>query len=906
MRIFTGGPAGILTALIAVLMCLASACHAMGVIGIDYGTESMKVSLVKPGEPFDVVLSRDSKRKIPSVVAWKVQERLYGSDAASLGSRYPGDTFMGAKFLLGREFNDDKAKARHAGLLNTKLVPNGERNDSTISVERETDYTVNKEGADVYSIEEIVGMQLSHVKTLAEEQAGEEVVRTFPGSIGTFGGLDVAVTVPIFFTAAERQSIYDAAQVAGMKPKLVSDGAAVAVNYAMTRTFSKPERHLFFDAGAGSTSATIVEFSTKTVQADSVLSIGATQKEAIVVDVLAAGWDREANGMALDLIIRDELAKQFEQKHGSKLSSPITQQPRAMARLLKEANRVKHILSANSEASSYIEMLSDEIDFRGSLSRHDFEKLVSQAGLSDRFGRPAKDALQHAGLTLDGISSVVLVGGASRIPLVQASLRAAGILDSKIAQNVNADEAAVMGAAYFGASFNPQFRMKAIRANDGTPYPVVLREQDGKTETVFPAGPIETPSVTRKYPGATEDFTMQIEYDQSISRDTLDGQQTALYAIEVNDVHKHLAELKQAGHLDNVDVQVNVTLTTQPLGTYKVGSAYLHVKQKQSGVVGALKSFFNVGGSSVEEEEEAEADAGESKEGAEGNSTTVKEKPKKSVPTERHISLTGRVVAKGSVHPMPPSELKTASDRLYVADVVMRKKAAREEARNLLEAYVYRIRDTVEEEYFKKASKPAERQAIQSKIKELSEWLAGDGDSADTTALKVKRGSLESLANPIEKRITEQRVRGKAIRTFEKAQSQARAFLNEARANLTEAMQNNLASKFTVTELDSFEMQFDKETKWFDEKRKAQDKRGLDEDVILPSEDVEKRAKKLMDAVKRFQKRRVPKARPAKKEAKKEETKEEKKEAGSEAEQKEHEEQSKQEETQQAPRHEEL
>lgn len=863
----------VLTTLLAIAILSISACHAMGVIGIDYGTESMKVSLMKPGEPFDVVLSRDSKRKIPSAVAWKVQERLYGSDAANLASRYPGDTFIGAKFLLGREYDDERGRARHAGLLNTKLVPNTQRNETTISIERETDYTINKEGADVYSIEEIVGMQLSHGKALAEEQAGEEVIRTFPGTIGTYGGLDVAITVPVFYTAAERQSLYDAAQVAGMKPKLVSDGAAVAINYAMTRTFPKPEKHLIFDSGAGSTSATVVEFSTKTVQADSILSIGATQKEAIVVDVLGAGWDREANGMVLDVIVRDELARQFEEKNAGKISKPLSQQPRALARLLKEANRVKHILSANTEASSYVEMLADEIDFRGSLSRQQFESLVQKAGLSPRFGQAAKDALDQTKVSLKDITSVILVGGATRIPLVQASLRSAGIPEDKWAQNVNADEAGVMGAAYFGASFNPQFRMKAIKANDGTPYSIVLREQDGKAETIFPAGAIEETLITRTYPGATDDISMQISYDSSINSNKLDGQQNALYSIELADIHKNLADLKKDGHLDNVQTSVNITLASQPLGVVRVANAYLHVKQKSGGVVGALKGFFNVGGSAEEEVEDEEANNSTTPDAdadANDNSTTTKkEKPaKKQPPTERHIALTGSIKPAGSVHPMSPAELKTASDRLYVADVVMRKKAAREEARNVLEAYIYRIRDTVDEEYFKKASKSTERDSIKKRIKELNDWLnAPEGDSAETAALKVKRVSLETLVSPIEKRINEQRVRGKAVRTFEKAQTQGRTFLSEARTNLTAAMQANLASKFTASELDTFENQLEKDSKWFEEKKKAQDKRSLDEDVVLPSAEVEKRAKKLTDTIKRYQKRRVPKSRPAKKES---------------------------------------
>ncbi|UZJ55202.1 hypothetical protein CBS101457_004522 [Exobasidium rhododendri] len=870
---------GLLIIALAAFQFLGMVCHAMGVVGIDYGTESMKVSLVKPGQPFDVVLSRDSKRKISSAVAWKVQERMFGTDAVNLATRYPGDTFMGAKFLLGRASDDEQAKSRQQRLLGTKLTPTRLRNGTTVSLQRETDYTINKEGADTYSVEEVVGMQLGHAKMLAEEQAGEEVMRTYPGNIGSYGGLDVVITVPIFFTTAERQSILDAANIAGMRPKLVSDGAAVAVNYAMSRTFPKPEKHLFFDSGAGSTTATLVQFSTKTVQADSILSIGNTQKEAVVVEVIASGWDRDANGLALDLLIRDALADQFESKHGSKLSKPIREQPRSMARLLKESNRVKHILSANTEANSAVEGLAEEIDFRGKLSREELESLVHKAGLKEKFSQPLRDVLKESGLSMKDISSVVLVGGMTRVPLVQAALQAAGVPDEKIAQNVNADEAAVMGAAFYGASFNPQFRMKSIKAYDGNPFPVVIRDASSKDEVIFPKGSFEKLTHFKEYVGATSDFTVDLAYSASISADQLDKTlQKELYTMEISEIDSYLNALKEKGEIDMVETTVNVTLESKILGIYQVESAWLNVKQKHTGVVGALKSFFNVGANAVldDDQEDDDSAANEKEASVEGNepdktdnssAKPKKEKSKKSIPTERSIKLVGRVVPRGSVHPLSNAELKESRDRLYVADSEARSRATREEARNVLEAYVYRVRDLVEEEWFKKASRDEERKSIESKTKELSSWLSSaEGDKAVTSTLKLRKGTLEGLVEPVEKRVAEQRIRGKAIRSFEKSQKEAREFLQEARANLTVAIDSNLASKYTVSELDSFQTQLDKDRKWFDEKMASQEKRKLDEDVVIKSEEIEKRAKKSSDTVTRYKKRRIPKTRPAKKE----------------------------------------
>lgn len=215
------------------LISLAPSVEGMGVIGMDYGTSFLKTSLVKPGLPFDVVLSRDSKRKFPSVVGWKPpapsrskspHERLLGTDALGLSSRYPSDVYSSLKILLG------STSTSTLGQNSKDLVQSlyqatrfGTTDRDTFSIQR-----IGDGGDEVsYSIEELVGMQLSHAKDLAEEVAGEKVKMTFPGTnIGTFGGLDVVLTVPSHFGAKERQSLIDAASLSGIKPRLVSDGTA--------------------------------------------------------------------------------------------------------------------------------------------------------------------------------------------------------------------------------------------------------------------------------------------------------------------------------------------------------------------------------------------------------------------------------------------------------------------------------------------------------------------------------------------------------------------------------------------------------------------------------------------------------------------------------------------------------
>jgi hypoxia up-regulated 1 len=180
-------------------------------------------------------------------------------------------------------------------------------------------------------VEELVAMQLAYIRSLALDVAG-------PGERVQ----DVVVTVPAFFSQFERDAIADAVELAGLRLlALVNDGAAVAVNYAMTRQFPQPERHIVYDAGAASTRATVVTFAGQGKKQDTTL-----------ITVNGVGYDRLAGGTELDRRLREILVEEFEHKHGVR----IRDDPKAMMKLWKEAERLKAILSANNEASSRVRL----------------------------------------------------------------------------------------------------------------------------------------------------------------------------------------------------------------------------------------------------------------------------------------------------------------------------------------------------------------------------------------------------------------------------------------------------------------------------------------------------------------------------------------------------------------------
>jgi hypoxia up-regulated 1 len=342
-------------------------------------------------------------------------------------------------------------------------------------------------------------MQFSYVKDLAESFAQEKV-------------RDVIVTVPPYYSQFERDAIVDAIEISGLKTlALINDGTAVAVNYAMTRNFNgAPEYHIIYDAGASSIRATVVGFTSLKDKKEG----AGTQ-----ISVAGVGWDRGVGGLELDRRLREILIQAFDEKH----KKDVRQDKRGMAKLWKEANRVKGILSANQEATSTVESLAWDIDFRTKVTRATFEKACED--LQPKFIQPIFDALNAAGLDMSNVTSLIFTGGSTRTPMIQAAVKAA-FGEDKLAYNVNADEASVLGAALHGASLSRQFKTKNIKLNDISPYDVQASYAAAASSTtarprtittlIFPAGSKVGTKKTLTFK-RKEDFTISLDYGTPVA-----------------------------------------------------------------------------------------------------------------------------------------------------------------------------------------------------------------------------------------------------------------------------------------------------------------------------------------------------------------------------------------------------
>ncbi|KIK43680.1 hypothetical protein CY34DRAFT_81319 [Suillus luteus UH-Slu-Lm8-n1] len=788
------------------------------ILAVDYGSDWIKASLMKPGVPFDVLLNKDSKRKIQSSVAWKKDERLFGSDAANIASRFPEDSFSSLKYLQGAPFNSDIVT--YFTSISTAQIAETDR--KTVALKQ-------SDGTE-WSTEELTAMQLSYIKKLAEELAGEPVN-------------EVIVTVPPYFSQLERDSITDAIEIAGLRTlALVNDGTAVAVNYAMTRTFSStPEYHVIYDAGASSTRATVVSFA---AAEDPKTKASYTQ-----INVLGVGHDRNTGGTELDLRLRDILIDSFMSKH----RRDIRKDKRGMAKLWKEAGRVKAILSANSDATSTVESVAFDVDFKTKVTRSEFENACKD--LHSRFAKPIYDALANAELSLPNISSVILTGGNSRTPMVQAAVKAA-VGDDRIALNVNADESAVLGAALYGASLSRQFKTKDIRVTDVLIHDIqasYLASNPG-TRTihtaVLPAGSKHGARKTLTFK-RKEDFSVVLNYPNEV----MSGFPREILEAKIVGIPEAIDNLTERGAIDPV---IKATVVLSESGFVSVGDAIAYGEIKDDSITGKLKGLFGGGGDQVP----LETDVDEAAPKDEKMEKDKKDKAKKPLGKDQSTIPLEIEIVYNSQGPLSLVAKRAARERLRALDNMEMSKQLREEAHNTLEGYLYKLRDLLNdgpETPFTKCSQPSERQTLSNKLSETIEWLHDEGDTADTLQLWEKRSVLENLEKPIVHRYKEIESFPQALNNSQKWNWSTRLFLSQARENITADAIAGVPSKWTSQELDALEKALKEHESWLHDGVERQKKTKMNEDPAIDTQEMQQRAKTLEQHLQRLVRRKVPK-----------------------------------------------
>jgi molecular chaperone DnaK len=376
------------------------------VIGIDLGTTNSCVAVMEGDAP-KVIENSEGDRTTPSIVAFSKDDQvLVGQSAKRQAVTNPTNTLFAIKRLIGRRFKDDVVQRDIA------MVP------YTISEADNGDAWVEANGKKM-APPEIAARVLMKMKKTAEDYLGEEVT-------------EAVVTVPAYFNDSQRQATKDAGKIAGLDVKrIINEPTAAALAYGMDKKRGD-KKIAVFDLGGGTFDVSIIEIA----EVD-----GEHQFE-----VLATNGDTFLGGEDFDMRVIEYLTSEFERESGV----DITKDPLAMQRLKEAAEKAKIELSSQQQTEVNLPYITADSSgpkhLNIKLTRAKLESLVDE--LIDRTMGPCKVALNDAGLKVNEIDDVILVGGQTRMPKVQEEVQ--NFFGKEPRRDVNPDEAVALGAAIQG------------------------------------------------------------------------------------------------------------------------------------------------------------------------------------------------------------------------------------------------------------------------------------------------------------------------------------------------------------------------------------------------------------------------------------------------------------------------
>lgn len=490
------------------------------IIGIDLGTTNSCVAVMEGGEP-KVIANVEGNRTTPSVVAFADNdERLVGQVAKRQAVTNPERTLYAVKRLIGRKYTD--AEVQRSAEISPFKISEGTNGSVAVEVDGKK-----------YRPAEISAMVLTKMKQTAEEYLGEEVT-------------EAVVTVPAYFNDSQRQATKDAGKIAGLDVKrIINEPTAASLAYGLDK--KTEEKIAVFDLGGGTFDVSILEIG------DGVFEVKSTNGDTFL------------GGEDFDMRIVNWLADEFNREQGIDLRGDKM----ALQRLKEEAEKAKMELSTTKETDINLPFITADATgpkhLNVKLSRAKFEALVGD--LVERTAGPCKTALRDAGLTPNDIDEVILVGGMSRMPAVQAMV--ADIFGKEAHKGVNPDEVVAIGAAVQGGVL--QGDVKDVLLLDVTPLSLGIETLGGVTTKLIEKN---TTVPTKK----SQVFSTAADNQPAVSIHVLQGEREmatdnkAIGRFELADIPAAPRGVPQIEVTFDLDANGILDVSAKDMGTGKVQS----------------------------------------------------------------------------------------------------------------------------------------------------------------------------------------------------------------------------------------------------------------------------------------------------------------------------------------------
>uniref|UniRef100_A0A670Y702 Heat shock protein 105 kDa n=1 Tax=Pseudonaja textilis TaxID=8673 RepID=A0A670Y702_PSETE len=780
----------------------------MAVVGFDLGSQSCYIAVARAGG-IETVANEFSDRCTPSVVSFGSKNRAIGVSAKNQLITHADNTVYNFKRFHGRAYNDPFIQKEKEN-LSYCVVPM--KNGRVLEIH----------------VEQITAMLLTKLKETAENNLKKPVT-------------DCVISVPSFFTDAERRSLLDAAQVVGLNClRLMNDMTAVALNYGIYKqdlpiAEEKPRIVVFIDMG------------------HSAFQVSACAFNKGKLKVLGTAFDPFLGGKNFDEKLVDYFCAEIKSKYKLDPKSKI----RALLRLYQECEKLKKLMSSNStDIPLNIECFMNDTDISLKMNRSQFEELCGEP--LQRIEIPLRSLMEQIQLKVEDVNAVEIVGGATRMPAVKEKI--GKFFGKDVSTTLNADEAVARGCALQCAILSPAFKVREISITDAVTFPISLmwstetEDGDGIHE-VFSrhhAAPFsKVLTFYRKGP-----FELQAFYSD-LSNVPYPEKKIGKYIIQ-----------NIAAQNDGEKNKVKVKVRINNHGIFSVSTASMVEQMKMEenetpNIEAEIEPQNQKSESCNKNVLQDNTEAGSQSQAQTDGQQTSQSPPSPEVPSEENKNPSGekgnekksdqppdakkpKIKVKNVELPIEANlvwQLGKDLLNMYIeteGKMIMQDKLEKErnDAKNAVEEYVYDFRDKLSGPYEKFVCEQ-DRQNFSMLLSEIEDWLYEEGEDQAKQVYMDKLTELKKFGTPIEVRYQEAEERPKLL---EELGHKLRIY-----AGITEEYKNKDEKYIHIdeSEMNKVEKCVSDTTEWLNNIINIQAKQSLDQDPVVRVNEIRRKLREI-------------------------------------------------------------
>ncbi|CAA9989897.1 heat shock protein 110, putative [Plasmodium knowlesi strain H] len=734
------------------------------VLGIDFGNEYIKVSIVSPGKGFNILLNNQSKRKITNAISFSSKVRTFDEEAKIYSAKHPHLTIQNGNNYLAynifdalknkENFNaenyDESNEDFYADVNNYEFHQEGDATSKYFDHDYVVDHkrgtiSLKLKNDMVLSSEEITANILGYIKKLAYNHLNVDykTKRSVNVHIGC------VISIPCNYPQRKKEALLNATKIAGLELLgLVNGVTAAAIHNVHDLPLNTTKLTMYLDVGSKNINVGIGTISH--VEKDKVKTRSVKMYACEVIE--------NKSGNQIDVLLAEHLRKKFEEKY----NLSIYDDRKAMRKLVLAANKAKLLLSAKKSTDVFIESLYKNKSLNETVTRQEFEDLIEEVILN--FKVPINNALKRASFELKDIEALELIGAAWRVPKVLNEITAF-FNPLTVGMHLNSDEAVTMGSLYIAAYNSANFRLKDLNYTDilSNEYHILVRNGEEDQTSDDQKNPKEIIAYNSRYPLTK---SVILKYKENVKFSILENGKV-LNEYSVNPIDE--ATKKKYEKFDHPKLSLEFQL--DKFGILTLENAFLIYEEKKEVETSAEKSDEQEKKeeSNVETSEETPGDVNIDATG-EGKATdkeATKEEAteadgKKTQVVKHSVKVTYQVK---NIKPTPLTneEVSAKKDILKKMDEHDINIFLKSERKNKLESFIYESRSKMKQDIFKQVCKEDTRTEYLNKLEEYEEWLYTENDEPlENVSNKIRE--LEDVYFPIKERAEELQVREKLIK----------------------------------------------------------------------------------------------------------------------------------------------